>query len=233
MSLTEWAENEVRLIREQECEKCKNDDDNMMGYVCLCYESALKAYRSLMEDGHSGMSFNITKNILTRLMDELPLTPIEDTDDVWYDTADISGLHGEKVNYQCKRRSSLFKYIYADGSVKYHDINRVYGTYVDNPSNTYTTGLITRIYDEMYPITMPYMPKKPVPMYTEDFLYDINNGDFDTIGLLYIIDSSGNKIEVNRFFKESDKGFVEIDESEYLYRKKNACRKEEINSEEK
>lgn len=36
-----------------------------------------------MEDGHSGMSIGITKNILNRLIAGKPLTPIVDTEDIW------------------------------------------------------------------------------------------------------------------------------------------------------
>lgn len=43
----------------------------------------MRAFESLLGDGHSGMSIGITKNILNRLIDGKPLTPIEDTEDVW------------------------------------------------------------------------------------------------------------------------------------------------------
>lgn len=64
----------------------------------------------------------MTKYILNRLIDGKPLTSIEDTEDVWSDITDLSGYRGEIVNYQCKRMSSLFKYVYSDGTVKYHDV---------------------------------------------------------------------------------------------------------------
>lgn len=43
----------------------------------------MRAFESLLGDGHSGMSIGITKNILNRLIDGKPLTPIEDTEEVW------------------------------------------------------------------------------------------------------------------------------------------------------
>ena len=65
MSLKEWAKREVEIA-------CKKENPNWDGksfdYGCACYQSALKAYQSLCEDEHSGMSFNITKNILIRLI---------------------------------------------------------------------------------------------------------------------------------------------------------------------
>ena len=52
-----WAEQECRLA-------CKREnpnfdfDSNDFDYGCSCYKSALKAYNSLVEDDHSGMSFS-------------------------------------------------------------------------------------------------------------------------------------------------------------------------------
>lgn len=115
--------------------------------MCL-YESALKAFNSLCEDGHSGFSIGMTKQILNRLIECKPLTSIEDTEDVWDNTTDFGGHRGEVANYQCKRMSSLFKYVYVDGSVKYRDVNRFYGVNLDNPNASYHSGLIDRVMEE-------------------------------------------------------------------------------------
>ena len=70
-----WAEQECRIACRKENQDYDFDSDNF-DYGCSCYKSALKAYKSLCEDGHSGCSFNITKNILLKLMEGQPLTPI-------------------------------------------------------------------------------------------------------------------------------------------------------------
>ena len=218
--LLSWAEKEIDIAckREREASGVKNDD---WDYGCACYESALKAYKSLVEDNHSGLSIGFTKQILNRLIDGKPLTPIEDTDDIWSDISDISGLNGEVVNYyQCKRMSSLIKYVYPDGTVKYKDINRYYCVDINNTEVTYYSGLVQRIIDEMFPITMPYFPEEPIKVYCEDFLTDRKNGDFDTVGIFYAIKPDGEKVEINRFFKESEDGWKEIDEAEYIKRKR-------------
>ena len=77
MTMTEWARNEVELACKREN---PNRKDGEWDYGCACYESALKAYECLCDDGHSGMSFDITKNIVIRLMNGIPLTPITDED---------------------------------------------------------------------------------------------------------------------------------------------------------
>ena len=161
------------------------------------------------KDGHSGFSIGMTKQILNRLIECKPLTSIEDTEDVWDNTTDFGGHRGEVANYQCKRMSSLFKYVYVDGSVKYRDVNRFYGVNLDNPNASYHSGLIDRVMEEKFPITMPYFPEsKPFYVYCEEFLTDRKNGDYDTVGILYIIKPDGERVEINRYFKEGEKDFV-------------------------
>lgn len=210
-----WAEREVKLACKRENPDRK---DGEWDYGCACYESALKAYKSLAEDGHSGFSIGLTKNILNRLIDQKPLTPIEDTEDVWNDISDISGRDGEAVNYQCKRMSSLFKYVYSDGTVKYKDVDRVVMVVEedDGRESTWHSGLVSDIINELFPITMPYIPENnPYKVYCKECLSDKDNGDYDTVGIFYAITPDGTRVEINRFFREIDGEFKEIDESEY------------------
>ena len=119
--------------------------------------------------------------------------------------------------------SSLFKHIKEDGSISYNDVARAVCVSINNPNNTYHSGLIDRIMDEMFPITMPYMPAdRAFKIYTEDFLVDPAKGDYDTVGILYVITPSMEKVAINRYFKEAPKGFAEIDEAEYKERKEAA-----------
>lgn len=210
-----WAEREVEIACEHERGE-SGSKDGEWDYGCACYESALKAYRSLSEDGHSGFSIGMKKYILNRLIDHKPLTPIEDTEDVWNDISDMScGC----ANYQCRRMSSLFKYVYPDGTIKYRDVNRFYGVNIDNPNGSYHSGLIDRVMEELYPIHMPYFPTKSFKVVCEKFLTDRKNGDFDTVGMLHFIDPDGVRVELNRYFKEAEEDFVEIDKDEYEERR--------------
>ena len=213
MSMTEWAKREVEIACKRENPDRKEGE---FDYGCACYESALKAFNCLMEDGHSGMSIGFTKNILNRLIDGKCLTPIEDTDDIWKYSFDRG--NGVKT-YQCKRMSSCFKDVYPDGKVKYNDIDRVIK--VDMTADTtWHSGFIDSIVDELYPITMPYIPSNnPYKVYCEDFLTDPKNGDYDTVGVFYGIDPDGNRFEINRYFKDGDWGMIEIDKEEYEARK--------------
>lgn len=216
MSMTEWAKREVEIA----CEREKPDrKEGEWDYGCACYESALKAFNSLMEDGHSGMSICFTKQILNRLIDAKPLTPIEDTPDIWNDRSRWGDTDAGKKEYQCKRMSSLFKTEYEDGTVEYHDIGRFSCVNIDNPNVSYHNGFVIRMMEKIFPIVMPYIPEdKPYRVYREEILTDQKNGDYDTMAILYVIKPDGEKVEINRYFKESETGFTEIDEEEWSKR---------------
>ncbi|UWO24065.1 hypothetical protein [Marvinbryantia formatexigens] len=220
-SMESWAEREVEIACERE------NPDRKPGkwdYGCACHESALKAFLSLLEDGHSGLSISITKQILNRLIDGKPLTPIEDTDDIWEFAYRIGLSEGEPgfSAYQCKRMSSLFKTVYTNGTVKYEDNNRCCGVDVNSPDVSFHNKLITDVVDDMYPITMPYCPEdKPFVVYREDFLTDAKNGDYDTVAFLYLTKPDGERVEINRFFKEDKDGrMCEIGFEEFEERRK-------------
>ena len=114
MSMYDWAEQECRIACKKENPDFNFDSEDF-DYGCSCYKSALKAYKSLCEDAHSGASFNFTRIILERLMDGQPLTPITDEDffivrpkypiesDKWL------AEHGLKSEIQCPRMSGLFR----------------------------------------------------------------------------------------------------------------------------
>lgn len=226
--MLDWARREVEIACMKENPNRKGDE---FDYGCACYESALKAFESLCEDGHSGFSLSMTRNILNRLLHNQPLTPIEDVDDIW-NLCERSKKDDRPEIYQCKRMSSLFKRVYADGTVKYKDNNYSYCIDIHNPKITYFSGLVGDIIYEMFPISMPYMPGEPIKVYCEDFLTDKKNGDFDTVGVFYALKTENGiqeKIEINRFFKEA-KGFeacnwIEITRREYSERKKSVTEK--------
>lgn len=220
-SMLDWAKREVEIACKKENPERK---DGEFDYGCACYESALKAFESLCNDGHSGASIGFTKAILNRLIDGLPLTPIEDTDDIWEKCSRSKNL--SYVTYQCKRISSLFKDVYEDGHVKYSDVESYYCVNINNHNCTYRSGLVRQLYDKMFPINMPYMPGKPTAVFCEDFVVDKKNGDFDTVGIFYVLkDENGEqkRIDINRFFRvpeENEEGnWTEISEEEYYDRK--------------
>ena len=213
MNMLEWAENEVKIACEREA-PCRKDDE--WDYGCACYESALKAYKSLLSDEHSGFSFSLTKQILNRLMDRKPLTPIEDIPENWNLVCrEDNGIE----EYQCKRMSSLFKDVYPDGKVKVYDVDRYYCIDLKNPKIPYTGGGASRIVNEMFPITFPYYPPNGKFKVAEvSYLTDRANGDFDTKMISSITAPDGTKWCVDRYFGEVDGEWKEIEHDEYIKR---------------
>lgn len=210
MNMNDWAKREIEIA----CNKERgNKDPNEWDYGVACYESAYKAFQSLMEDKHSGMSIGFTKAILNRLIDGKPLTPIEDIPDIWNDIT----CHKDYILYQCKRMSSLFKNVYNDGTIKYHDVDRFYCLNKDDPAGCgWHNGFIDQLLDAQFPIAMPYSPaSKPWYVYCTEGLSDPKNGDFDSIGIHYILKPDGERVEIQRFFKEGENGWIEIDKQEY------------------
>ena len=231
MNMTKWAEREVELACKREREDAPEED---WDYGCACYESALEVFKVLCDQGHSGMSIKFTQGILNRLIDGKPLISINDSD--FFEGQEEMPQSDEnylkdnnlKSSLQCPRMTSLFRKETLDGKISYTDTNRTIG--IDKHGISYTSGLTTRLVNELYPIKMPYFPpSKPYKIYTTDFLFDSKNGNFDTIAVHYLIDPEGNKMEINRYFREPHEdetetylGYVEITEEEYCYRKSNA-----------
>lgn len=209
MSMGDWARREVELACKKEAPDRKGGE---WDYGCACYESALKAYLSLCEDDHSGMSFGLTRNILIRLLYECPLTPIEDSEDVW----NLVSVRENGTNvYQCKRLYSLFKYVAIDGTVEYSADNYCC---IDKDSGlSYMGGHAYEVLMQyIEPIKMPYYPpEKKYVIYTRECLTDRKNGDWDTMAYLYIKCPDGSMIDINRYFGETENGWQEIDKDEY------------------
>ena len=207
-----WAENECRLACKRENPNYNFDSDEF-DYGCSCYKSALKAYNSLCDDEHSGMSWGFTKNILIRLMNGQPLTPITDEDffSVERGTEEYPVIpngwlksQGLKSSIQCPRMTSLFREETLDGKVTYHDNERYYYIDIDNG---FTYHSRAKFLDEMFPITMPYMPQvNKYKIYAREFLTDKKNGDYDTRAIEYMITPEGEKIELNLYYSEAISG---------------------------
>lgn len=207
---SDWATKEVELAIASEKQAAEGKDD--WQYGAACYKSALRAFRSLAGDGHSGFSIQVTKSILNRLIDGRTLTPIEDTDDIWNEVTRKEGIH----EYQCRRMSSLFKKVDKDGKVAYSDIDRVYGVNIDNPDVSFHSGFLTRLIDTISPISMPYLPlTKRFRVTCDEFLVDPKNGDYDTVAYLDILTPDGKTIELNRYFKEENGQMVQIEKAEF------------------
>lgn len=207
-SMSDWADREVKL-------SIKSGNYDSYGRGCL--ESALKAYKSLCGDGHSGYSIGLTKQILNRLIDGLPLTAIEDVPENWNEVTDFFGTN----TFQSTRMPGLFKDIDDDGNVTYRDVDRaVYINVEDDGTETsWCSGWVNRLVDEIFgPIAMPYYPPgKPYKVYAKT--YDSVNdepGCYDTVHIMKIVKPDGDTENFERFYHEGPDGnMVEIGKDEF------------------
>lgn len=210
-----WAERELEIVK-RELEKRTSDT----GYDMACYESALKAYKSLCEDGHSGYSIGQTLRILNRMVKHQPLCPILDVDFPKYGSIMSDCCRGfneprmQEESIQCPRMSSLFKSVWEDGKVTYHDNDRVICINSENTDDTFWWGFAVRFVDEIEPITLPYYPgETPWRIYVTQFTVN----DMDVCSIDKIEDPKGESRMAPKYFKHlnSTKGFVSISKEEY------------------
>lgn len=211
MNRIAWAEHEIELRLASSEVKNPGDAER--------YMAALNAYKALM----NGPEFSVSKDILLQLAVGQPLTPITEDDflsvsptcDDFYSAEHLKKRNLESIK-QCPRYSSLFQYKYLDGTIKYVDTERSICVNVEDSSDTYSS-INKNIVDELFPVTLPYFPvMDKYKVYTQTFLTDKAHGDFDTVGILYIVTPLNERIEVNKFRTETSSGdWTDINEEEY------------------
>lgn len=155
-----------------------------------------------------------TKDILNRLIELKPLTPLTGEEDEW------EMMTANK--YRNKRKSGLYKEVLKDGAVTYSDVNRVICQDKDNDYGlSFSSNQVTRLVNDMFPITFPYWPTTyPYVVTVSDTLYNPDEGGGYDTRAIWSIQAPDKKtiVQVNRFFKEGEDGWVEITEEEYNLR---------------
>lgn len=212
MNTYEWAKHELNLARENEIAKCKADPDYEPGdeqYGLMCYDAAEQLLDIFEEQDHSGYSARVVCSIFERLVKGNPLTPVTDEDDQWGER--YTAEEDPVKRYQHKRMSSLFKHVDADGTVTYHDINRVQA--YDPKLGVFSTRFVDNIVNEYFPLTFPYTGDT-IKVRVNDFdNIETANGRVD---VRHVIDATKNGIEhvyIDRYFIRPDGGndYYEID----------------------
>lgn len=106
MNILDWAENELNLldVHNDELQEKINKD-------------ILEIIKVFSLQDHSGFSAAYCLDILKKLLDHKPITPITGEDDEWFDAID----EGEYPIQQNKRCSSLFRENYNNDTAYYID----------------------------------------------------------------------------------------------------------------
>ena len=198
------AEKEIKILKEK-LEK------EHLGSTYI-WDVALKVYKTIISKYpyiftiNGGYGDSVLQNV-QELAGGFPLTAIDD-DDNWQEVPNGALVNIRKVNvvekYRSNRLSSLFKEVYKDGHIEYHDNYRV-ATENFITGTEYVFGLSNLIYDEMYPIKMPYNHKSEwgAKVYIHDFVSDPEDreSNFDTIAVLFAKRPDGKIVSINRYFR--------------------------------
>ena len=199
------AEKEVKILKE-ELEK----EHPGSTYI---WDTTLKVYKTLISKhpyiftSDFGYRNRVLQNI-QELAGGFPLTAIDNTNADWQEIPNGALTKMRKANvvekYRSGRLSSLFKEVYKDGHVEYHDNYRV-TTENFITGTEYVFGLSNLIYDEMYPIKMPYNHKSEwgAKVYIHDFVSDPEDkeSNFDTIAVLFAKEPGGKIVSINHYFR--------------------------------
>lgn len=199
------AEKEIKILKE----KLEKEHPGST-YI---WDATLKVYRTLISKhpyifiGETGFKDMVLQNV-RELAAGFPLTAIDDANADWQEIPNGALINIRKANvvekYRSDRLSSLFKEVYKDGHVECHDNYRV-TTENFITGTEYVFGLSNLIYDEMYPIKMPYNYKSEwgAKVYIHDFVSDPEDkeSNFDTIAVLFAKEPGGKIVSINRYFR--------------------------------
>lgn len=228
-STTERVRKEVEYAIE--CERkgaIKENDDTFLDYVVECYRSALRAYETMAADGHSGMSWGLTRQIFARLAEGKPLKNInsyQDRPEEWEERS--NWVFDNEVVFRNTRYPSLSYQRGVNGKELYHDTDRWVFEEIDNPHTTWNIGLLANYLDDKFPIKFPYTPQT-IHVRIEELLTDPAHGDYDAQRIIDFVDpETGEVVKVDACFalsEEEDK-MVEVSKKKwYALRRKHAER---------
>lgn len=197
----------------QEVRLALSHDKTMPDLARFVYSSALGAYAAVLQDNHSGSSWEITHSVVNRMLSELALTPVRDEDFVSLDDEEPATT---------SRQYGLFKRLELDGSVTYTDIHRVEGVYLDTGEH-FTSGLVRAVVDEMFPIKLPYYaPGTPYRVYVRTYCdkgFPNDHHDFNREWLSHVVTPSGECVTIDRTWVHGLGGLTEVTDDKDLLSK--------------
>jgi len=137
-NLVEYAKREFKALGYDPIEECENGPDKRI------QENVLELLKVFSKQGHSGFSAPFCIGYFEKLAKFEPLTPLQGTDDEWYDIGETAG----KPLFQNKRCSHVFK----DADGRAYDID---GKIFREPNGACYTNNESTVF-----IEFPYIPKR-------------------------------------------------------------------------
>lgn len=222
-----WAREELRIAIEIEKkswgENSENDPKNLASDDTInSLSGAVFCYNYIL---NSGAPRGLVSQMLKQLMNDQPLSPIHENEDIW-ELDEEQPEVGTK--YFCKRLPTLTKLVTIDEEgkekVKYNDSGRYYAFDTFQPGRLYTGGLAEGVLNDLVPIKFPYHPMGKFAICTERFKSYPTTSDVDTIGILHMRVPDGHVIPIDKYFKLTpDTGkWVKINGADYQSRRKKA-----------
>ena len=226
-STTERVREEVEYAID--CERnsaIEENDYNFLDYAVECYRSALRVYETMAAEGHSGMSWSLTRQILNRLMEGKPLKGLNsypDRPEEWGERS--NWIVDDSAVLNNIRYPALSYRVNASGKAIYHDIDRWVFETPDHYRLSWHNGFLSNYLDEKFPIQFPYNPVT-IHVRIEEILTDPAHGDFNARRIIDFVDpETGKTVKVDACFEEVDGEWQEIGKKKwYALRKKHGER---------
>lgn len=228
-STTERVRKEVEYAIECERKEAIEDNDfTFVDYFIECYHSALRAYETMAADGHSGMSWRLTRQIFGRLAEGKPLKRINSYHDRPEEWAEQSHwVVADSVVLTNIRYPSLSYRRGVNGEELYHDTDRWVFEEANRPNIPWYNEFLATYLDEKFPIQFPYWPIM-IHVRIEELLTDPAHGDYDAQRIIDFVDpETGEVVKVDACFALSDEEdkMVEVSKKKwYALRRKHAER---------
>lgn len=221
----EWANKEAEHVVKYVTMKYGNNIPMTECYKMVVNE-AVKIFNELEDIQHTEESKVMVKRFLSRLIEDKPLSPIEDRDDMWDEVGSHAGEDGEVTLYINKRLRTLYKRevrdIKKDVLIEktYHDPTRVTCINIIDGKEV-ILSIVNDYVDEYFPIKFPYFPtdKYIVNVILFNHKNPLEDGEEDTICIETIIDPDHKVMFPDVYYALNEKhDWCKIDGSKYSKR---------------
>ena len=233
MDKQKWADKEIQLF----CNEFK-DEDEKDEYIRACIDAAilsLTVYSVILKDEKTDS--NLTLSIVEQLSKGLPLTPIMNREDDWelLSSDRVPSDENYKKIYRCTRYHKLYRGIKKDDSITYFEMERVKAYDMDH-LHGFTGQLFTKVVEELYPITFPYVPTGTYKVFCDRFFSgerkDGQDTLYNTMCIRAVMTPDGERTSIMKFYKmDSPVEYGEIKATEFFEREKKRERRNTTNKE--
>lgn len=175
------------------------------------YNSALKILRMFREDDLAYKTKLLALSTTQQILNQKPLSPIEDIPEVWDEPYDIGGIKRRR----CKRLITLYKQVYPDGHIEYIDPS-IYWCVTPRSNERFKNEVIESYFlSEYCQVKMPYtQPEKPYVFTVEQFDATWDCYHLHLTAVISVENPDGDKKHIHRWFQHNGEKCREISREE-------------------